>query len=213
VVVEDSNLDTQLLIKTQAVAVGIFTTLVLLFFILGWGDRLYRNVVNALPHFREQRQAVLIAHEVESAITAYLATITIINMLLGIVVGGAMYLLGMPNPVLWGVMAGVNNYVPYLGPAITAAVLGFVALLSYPTVAEALLVPGVFLVITSLEGYVITPMAVGHRLTLNPMLIMLSLLFWFWMWGVVGALLTVPALVCLKVILERVDPPVARILD
>ncbi|MGD2074005.1 MAG: AI-2E family transporter, partial [Gammaproteobacteria bacterium] len=183
VVVEDSNLDSQLLIKTQEVAVGLFTTLVLLFFILGWGDRLYRNVVNALPHFREQRRAVLIAHDVESAITVYLGTITLINIVLGVVVGGLMYLMGMPNPVLWGVMAGVNNYVPYLGPAITAAVLAFVALLSYPSVAEALLVPGAFLIITSLEGYIITPMAVGRRLTLNPLLIMLSLLFWFWMWG------------------------------
>ena len=215
VVVTDSKLDNQLLIQTQQAAAGIFTTLVLLFFILGWGDRLYRNVVNALPRFREQRRAVIIAQEVESAITAYLATITTINLVLGAVVGGVMYLLDMPNPMLWGVLAGVNNYVPYLGPAITAVVLAFVALLSYPTISEALLVPGAFLLITSVEGYIITPMAVGHRFTLNPLLIMLSLLFWFAMWGVVGALLTVPALVCVKVVLERVDvlQPLARILD
>lgn len=215
VVVKKADLNGQVLLQTREAATGIFTTLVLLFFVLGWGERLYRNLVNILPHFRDQRQAVLIAQEVENAVTVYLATITVINLLLGAVVGGVMYLMDMPNPMLWGVMAGVNNYIPYLGPAITALVLTFVALLSYPTITEALLVPGVFLVITSLEGYVITPMAVGHRLTLNPLLIMLSLVFWFWMWGVVGALLTVPALVCVKVIFERVEAlnPVARILD
>jgi predicted PurR-regulated permease PerM len=112
-------------------------------------------------------------------------------------------------------MAGVNNYVPYLGPAFTAVVLAFVALLSFPTIGEAMVIPAVFLFLTSFEGYVITPMAVGRQLTLNPLLIMLSLMFWFWMWGVVGALLTVPSLVCLKVILERIEPvnSWARILD
>jgi predicted PurR-regulated permease PerM len=215
VVVKDSKLDNQLLVVTQKTAAGIFTTLVLLFFILGWGDRLYRNLVNALPHFREQRRAVVIAQKVESAITAYLATITIINLALGAVVGGAMYLMDMPNPVLWGVLAGVNNYVPYLGPAVTAVVLAFVALLSYQTIGEALMIPGVFLLITSVEGYIVTPMAVGRQFTLNPLLIMLSVLFWFALWGVVGALLTVPALVCIKVVLERTEvlQPLARILD
>jgi predicted PurR-regulated permease PerM len=123
--------------------------------------------------------------------------------------------MGMPNPVLWGVMAGVNNYVPYLGSAITALVLGFVAVLSFPSLPEALLVPAVFLVITSIEGYIITPMAIGRRLTLNPLLIILSLIFWFSIWGVIGTLLTVPVLMCAKVVFERVDAlnGAARILD
>lgn len=215
VVVEGAGLDDQLLAWTRQAALGVWTTLILLFFILGWGDRVYRNLVNSLPRFSEQRRAVLIAQDVETVITSYLATITVINLLLGALVAGALYLLDMPNPVLWGVLAGLNNYVPYLGPAVTAVVLTLAALISYPTLMEALSVPAVFLIITSVEGYIVTPMTVGHRLTINPLLIFLSLMFWFFMWGVVGALLSVPMLVCIKAVLQRVEAtqPLARLFD
>lgn len=215
VVVDNKGLNETLLTNARQAAVGVITTLVLLFFILGWGDRLYRNVINALPRFHEQRQAVLIAQEIESSISTYLATITVINLLLGAVVAGMLHLMQMPNPVLWGVTAGLLNFLPYFGPAVTTLILTFVALLSYPTLSEALLVPAMFLLITSIEGYFVTPLAVGTRLTLNPLLIFVSVVFWYWMWGIVGALLTVPILVCIKVTLDRVDTakPVARILD
>jgi predicted PurR-regulated permease PerM len=168
-----------------------------------------------LPHFREQRQAVIVVREIENSITTYLATITLINIVLGGVVGLLMYLLGMPNPVLWGVLAGVLNYIPYVGPAATTAILALVALLTFPELSDALLPPGLFLLITTLEGYVVTPAAVGNRLTLNPLVIFLTLIVWFWMWGVVGALLTVPLLVCAKAVLERSHSgtALARILD
>ncbi len=215
VILKQTGLNERLLLQTGEAVVGIFTTLILLFFILGWGERLYRNVISSLPHFHEQRQIVEIAQEIEEAISRYLATITVINLLLGIIVAVVMYLIGMPNPVLWGVVTALLNYMPYLGPAVTAVILGMVALLTYPSIGHALLVPVLFLSITSLEGYVITPMAAGTRLTLNPLLIFVSLMFWFWLWGIVGALLTVPILVCVKVTLERVGTAksVARIID
>ncbi|MFN2329991.1 MAG: AI-2E family transporter [Chromatocurvus sp.] len=215
VVVKGGDLSDTLLLQTQEAAVGMFTTLILLFFILGWGERLYRNVVNTLPRFHNQRQVVEIAQEIEDSVTKYLTTITVINLTLGVVVSGAMYVMEVPNPVLWGVVAALFNYVPYLGPAVTAVILGFVALLTFEGIGEALLVPAVFLTITSLEGYVITPLAVGSRLTLNPLIIFLSLVFWFWMWGIVGSLLTVPILVCIKVTLDRVgtQKTLARVLD
>jgi hypothetical protein len=156
-----------------------------------------------LPRFHNQRQAVLLAREMQSAIAAYPGIITLINLGLGAVVTLMLYIMGMPNPMLWGVMTALLNYVPYLGPALTVVVLTFVALLTYPTCGEALLVALLFLAITSVEGYIITPLAVSTRLTLNPLLILLSLLFWYWMWGIVGALLTVPILVCVKATLER----------
>ena len=205
VVVKESELDNPLVIQTWEVGVGIITTLLLLFFILGWGERLYRNVVNALPHFRERRQLVRIAQDIEHSVAVYLATITLINLGLGIIVSGVMYLMGMPNPALWGVVTAVFNYVPYLGPAVTAVILFAVALLSYPDIEDALLVPAVFLAITALEGFIITPFAVGTRLTINPLLIFVSLVFWYWMWGIVGALLTVPILVCLRATLDSVE--------
>ncbi|MGC1951578.1 MAG: AI-2E family transporter [Gammaproteobacteria bacterium] len=216
VVVKKSELlDNPLVIQTRDVGAGIFTMLLLLFFILGWGKRLYRNVINALPGFREQRQMVRIAQEVESAVAIYLATITVINFGIGIVVSGAMYVMGMPNPALWGVIAALFNYVPFLGPAVTAVILFAVALLTYPSIQEALLVPVVFLSIHALESFVITPFALGTRLTINPLLIIASLVFWYWMWGIVGALLSVPILVCIKVGLDRVEAAKswARIFD
>jgi predicted PurR-regulated permease PerM len=215
VVVKKSELANPLVIQTRDVSIGIFTMLLLLFFILGWGKRLYRNVINALPGFREQRQMVRIAQEVESAVAIYLATITVVNFGIGIVVSGAMYVMGMPNPALWGVIAALFNYVPFLGPAVTAVILFAVALLTYPSIQETLLVPVVFLLIHALESFVITPFAVGTRLTINPLLIIASLVFWYWMWGIVGALLSVPILVCIKVGLDRVEAAKswARIFD
>ncbi|WP_078119705.1 AI-2E family transporter [Thiosocius teredinicola] len=215
IVVSNGGIEDQIIAEATNAAIAAFTTMVFLFFILGWGDRLFRNVINALPNFHEQRKAVIVSREVENSIALYLFTITLINMGLGIVVAFAMYLMDMPNPILWGVMAGVLNYIPYLGTVITATVLGFVALLTFPTVGEAMLIPLVFFLITTIEGYVVTPFALGNQLTLNPLLIFLSLVLWYWMWGVIGALLTVPILVVTKVILERMESGshLARILD
>lgn len=215
VVVKQAGLNATLMLQTREATVGVFTTLILLYFILGWGERLYRNLVSSLPRFRNQRQLVEIAQQIEESVATYLATITVINMALGVAVAAAMHVMEMPNPALWGVVAALCNFVPYLGPAVTAVILSFVALLTFEDLGEALLVPAVFLVITSLEGYFVTPMAVGSRLTLNPLIIFVSLVFWYWMWGIVGVLLTVPILVCVKVTLERLDAykPLARILD
>jgi predicted PurR-regulated permease PerM len=216
VVVKDGELDKLLLAEMSETLVSVSTTLVVLFFILGWGDRLFRNIVRALPSFRDRREAVELVRDIEKSIATYLATITVINLLLGTVVAGTMHLLEMPNPVLWGVLAAVLNFVPYLGPAITAVILGLAAAMTYPSIGEALLVPAVFMMITAFEGNVVTPYVVGNKLTLNPLLIFLSLVVWFWMWGIIGALLTVPILVCIKAIIERTEgdtKQLARILD
>ena len=188
--------------------------LLLLFFILGWGERLYRNVINALPGFREQRQMVRIAQEVESAVAIYLATITVVNFGIGIVVSGAMYVMGMPNPALWGVIAALFNYVPFLGPAVTAVILFAVALLTYPSIQEALLVP-VFPVDPCARELCDHPLRGRHPLNDQsppdhciPGILVLDV-------GIVGALLSVPILVCIKVGLDRVEAAKswARIFD
>lgn len=204
VVVSGDGLSGKLLTELREAAVGVGLTLVTLFFVLGWGERLFRGMVNAFPHFASRRKVIEITREIEQHVSVYLVIITVINSVLGVVVGLALHLLGMPNPVLWGVMAGVLNYIPYLGPTITAMVLSFVAMLTYPALDQALLVPLVFLSITSLEGYVVTPMVVGSRLTLNPLVILVSLIFWFWVWGIIGGLLTVPLLFCAKIVLQHV---------
>ena len=211
VVVKEQALDEIVVIETSSALMSVFTTLVVLFFILGWGQRLFRNLVSVIPQFGDRREAVNLVRDIERSITRYLTTITLINVVLGLVVAAAMYLLGMPNALLWGVVAGLLNYVPYLGPAVTALILAFASALTFPSLSEAMLIPGVFLLITAIEGNFITPYAVGSQLTLNPLLIFLSLILWFWMWGFIGALLTVPILVCIKAVLAHAEGHTAEL--
>ena len=216
VIVKEQALDELIVVEASSALISVFTTLVVLFFILGWGERLFRNLVSVIPQFGGRRDAVNLVRDIEKSITQYLTTITLINIVFGSVVALVMYLLGMPNALLWGVVAGLLNFVPYLGPAITALILAFAAALSFPSLSEAMLIPGAFLLITTIEGNFITPYAVGSQLTLNPLLIFLSLILWFWMWGFIGALLTVPILVCFKAVLahsEGYTAELARLLD
>lgn len=215
VVVKEKGLDSYIFTYTTQTAVALFTTLVLLFFILGWGERLYRNLVNAQSRFANQRQIVQIVQDIEESVSSYLRAITVINIILGVIVGMTLYYFDVPNAALWAVITACLNYVPYLGPAVTACIIAFVCLLTFDSLGKIALIPGVFLAITTLEGYFITPMAIGRRLTLNPLIIFLSLILWFALWGFVGAILTVPILICVKVTLERIEStkPFAAILD
>jgi predicted PurR-regulated permease PerM len=116
-----------------------------------------------------------------------------------------MYLLGVPNPLLWGVMAGIFNFIPYFGGIVSFSILAIVGLLTFDELWRALSLPGTFLILTVVEGYLITPLIVGRRMNLNPVVIVFAVLFWGWMWGVPGALLAVPILVMLKVLSDRVE--------
>jgi predicted PurR-regulated permease PerM len=127
----------------------------------------------------------------------------LINICLGLVMTGAMYLLGMPNPVLWGVMAGMANFIPYIGAVTGVAVVGLIAVLSFESVGRALLVPMVYFTVTSMEGQIITPMVLGRSFALNPVVIYIWLIFWGWMWGIIGALLAVPILTIFKILCDH----------
>lgn len=205
VVVKESGLDKILFLQTKEAATGVVLTLILMFFMLAWGGVFFRNLMRAMPEEEIRRRALHITQDIERSISIYLFTITLINGALGTLVALLLHFLGMPNAILWGVIAAVLNYLPYLGPAITTVVLAFAALISYDYLGQALVVPGLFLLITGLEGQFLTPMIVGRRLTLNPLAIFVGVVFWFWMWGVPGALLTVPILVSLKITLDRID--------
>jgi predicted PurR-regulated permease PerM len=185
-------------------AVSATSTLVLLYFLLACGDLFLRKTIAATPRLADKERAIDIAHEVEVGVSTYLLTVTLINASLGCVVALAMYLLGVPNPVLWGALVAVLNFVPYLGEIAAVAALTIVGLLTFDDLWRGLLVPGVFCVLSAAERYLLTPLILGRRLSLNPVVIVLSVLFWGAMWGVPGALLAVPILVALKITCDRV---------
>jgi predicted PurR-regulated permease PerM len=178
---------------------------VLLFFLLASGDLFLTKVIRVLPRLADKKRAVQIARETEDQISAYLLTVTLVNVVFGVLVGVVVKLLGMPNPVLWGVLAGITNFIPYMGALVMAVILGLVALLHYQTTAQAAVVPLVFLTLNFFEGNVITPRLIGQRLALNPVVVFTGVLFWGWIWGVVGALMAVPILAAVKIVCDHIE--------
>lgn len=199
------NIVKRVLSLTQSFLVSAASTIVLLYFLLASGDMFLRKLVRVLDTFEDKKRAVGVARAIQSDMARYLFTITCINGALGVVVGFALYLLGMPNPVLWGVMVALFNFVPYIGAATNLLVLTVVAFLTFDDLAQVLTVSGVYLVIEIVEGQILTPILTGRSLTLNPVVIFLAMLLWTWLWGVVGALIAVPLLMTLKIVCDHVE--------
>jgi predicted PurR-regulated permease PerM len=142
-----------------------------------------------------RQTARTVLDEAESNVSQYFGTLAVVNLGLGVIAVGLAWAVGLPNPLLWGVLAGMLNFIPYLGPAVTVATFFVVGVMTFPSLKMALVAPLVWIFVNTLEGSIITPMLVGHRHTLNPFLIFLSIAFWSWMWGPMGALLAVPLLI------------------
>jgi predicted PurR-regulated permease PerM len=190
---------------TELVAGGT-VMFILLFFLLASGDLFLRKLISVLPTLKDKKRAVDIARQIQQDVSTYLSTITVINVALGLAVWGLMAWMKVPNPLLWGVVATVTNYIPYLGAILMIVILAMVGFLSFDNLTQSLMVPGVFVGLNLLESYLVTPMVLGHRLTLNPVVIFLGLTFWGWLWGITGALLAVPIMVVLKIICDRSEP-------
>ena len=206
VTVKGVGLAGTLFAATAQAVIGILTTILLLFFLLASGDTFLRRIVELLPRFKDKRQAVDIVQHVEHDISFYLVTISAINLAVGVATGVALWLCGIGDPVLWGAVAFLLNYVPILGPLVGVGIFAMVGLLTFDSLGAALLPAGLYLGIHLIEGELITPMLLARRLTLNPVLIILSLVFWYWMWGVPGAILAVPILAIVKIICDRIRP-------
>ncbi|WP_173577964.1 AI-2E family transporter [Acetobacter fallax] len=194
-----------LLLGTRAFMGQLFTFFIMLFFLLAQGDSLLRRFVEIMPTFNDKRRAVQIASRIERNISIYLATITMMNVLVGVANFIQCWLVGVPNPLLWGVAAFALNYIPIIGPFTGIVLYFFVGLLAFPSVMHAFAAPTIYLCIHLLEGETITPMLLARRFTLNPVLVMASLMFWDWMWGITGAFLSVPMLAVLKIVCDHVD--------
>jgi predicted PurR-regulated permease PerM len=191
---------------TQHFASGLFETILVLFFFLVSGDTFLRRLVEILPRFKDKRQAVDLSQQIEDNISAYLVTITLMNAAVGVATALVMWVCGVGDPVLWGVIAFFLNYLPIMGPLLGVVLFVFVGLLETPTLWQSLVPAGLYFLIHILEGETITPMLLARRFTLNPVLVIISLIFWFWMWGVPGAILSVPMLAITKIVCDGVKP-------
>ncbi|HET7883505.1 MAG TPA: AI-2E family transporter [Acetobacteraceae bacterium] len=191
---------------TTEVAAGLFTTLVVLFYLLVSGETFMRRFVEILPSFGKKRQAVEITLDIERNISAYLITVTLINGVVGLLTLGVMWVCGVANPMLWGLVAFVMNYVPILGPMVALVVFLLASVLSLGVTWWALLPVGLYFLIHVIEGEIATPMLLARRFTINPVAVILALLFWYWMWGVPGAILAVPMLAITKIVCDDIRP-------
>jgi predicted PurR-regulated permease PerM len=183
---------------------GIGETLVLLYLLLASGDLFLQKLVHVMPTLRDKKRAVEISHEIQQNISNYLFSVSLINIGLGIVVSAGLYFLGVPNAAMWGMLVALLNFVPYFGPVAGIILLAVVGLLTFDPLWQAVLPPAWYLLLHALEANLITPVLLGRRFTLNPVVIFVSLIFWTWLWGVPGALLSVPILVSIKVVCDRV---------
>ena len=197
---------TKLFTGTRNFASGLLTTVLFLFFLLLSGDIFLQRLVEIMPRFSSKRQVVEISQQIERDISAYLVTITILNAAVGIAVGLVMWLTGVGDPILWGTVAFLLNYVPILGTALGVMIFLLAGLLTFDSLWLALLPAGLYLGFLLIEGQAVTPMLLAKRFTLNPVLVIISLVFWFWMWGIPGVILAVPMLAITKIICDRVQP-------
>jgi predicted PurR-regulated permease PerM len=204
--VKEHPLTDKLMVQTPELLVSALTMLILLYFLLAYDGVFLAKLIKLMPTLSDKKRAVAIAHEIEGQVSRYLFTVTLINCCLGIAVGTAVGLLGLPNPVMWGAMVAVLNFVPYLGAFTGIICMTLGAALSFDSLGYALLFPASYFVLATLEGNFVTPFVMGRSLTLNPVLVLLSLTFWAWMWGIVGVILAVPILAAFKIFCSHIEP-------
>jgi predicted PurR-regulated permease PerM len=205
VVVRGPRLSERLFGTTQSLLTGAMETVILLYFLLAAGDLFLQKLIKVLPLLRDKKTAVAIARETEASISTYLFTVAVVNVGLGLAVTLAMVLLKMPNALLWGSLAAVAEFIPYVGATVMLALLAMAGLATFPTVGQALLVPGAYLAINLVQANFISPMVLGRRLTLNPVAILVGLVFWWWIWGVGGAFIAVPLLATFKIFCDHIE--------
>jgi predicted PurR-regulated permease PerM len=184
----------------------LFGILIVFFFLSGW-TRLRQRTITGRTSFDGAMATARVIQDVVDDVSAYLGTITVINLTLGVVTGTALWAIGMPYPAMWGGIVALLNYIPYFGPVIGAFLLGLGGLMTFSDIWVALLPPAIMYGLHLVEANAITPLIVGHRLTISPLLILISLSFWGWVWGTLGALLAVPLLIIIQTVLGAAGKP------
>jgi len=215
VVVQQRRLSDVLFDQTQGFLTGLLVSAVLLFFLLSSPDDFLEKAVAIAPRLQDKKRVVAAAREIEADVSTYLLAVTVINAGFGVAVGIAMALLGVPNAALWGVFAGLTNFVPYIGAFAMALVLAGVGVLTFDQPWAMFLPAGVFVALNVVEANVVTPLVLASRLTLSPVVVFVWVLLWSWLWGIPGGLIAVPMLAALKIALQHVPSlaPVAKLID
>jgi predicted PurR-regulated permease PerM len=203
--IKGPSLSKQLFGGTASLLSAATVVLFLTYFLLAVGDLFLQKLVAVLPQFKDKKTAVSIARETEAQISVYLFTSTLINLGVGVVTAVAMWLVGMPNAALWGVVAAVLNFVPYVGALVNMVILALAALVTFDSVSRALLVPAAFFGINMIEGNLVTPMILGRRMRLNTVALFIGFVFWWYIWGVAGAILAVPMMAALKIVCDHIE--------
>jgi predicted PurR-regulated permease PerM len=204
-------------VKRNAIADALFTQtpefiasgvvmFILLYFLLAYDGVFLTKITKVIPRLTDKKRAVSIVREIELQISRYLLTVTLINIGLGTAVGLTVHFLGLRNPIMWGVLVATLNFVPYLGALTGIICMTLGAVLSFDSLGYALMFPASYLVLATLEGNFITPMVLGRSLTLNPVVILIALTFWGWMWGIAGMILAVPILATFKIFCDHIEP-------
>jgi predicted PurR-regulated permease PerM len=192
-----------LLLETRTALVATMTVIILTLFFLAGGPPMLVRMTGALAGDVHSTHVLKVIDAVRREVGRYYATIALINVGLALATGFAMTALGMPNPILWGVLAGVLNFIPYVGSATTLLVLTIVAFVSFDGIGRVLAVAATYLGLATIEGQIVQPLLVGHRLDLSPVIVFLALWVGGWFWGIAGIVMAVPGLVALKVVAEH----------
>lgn len=181
----------------------VMACVVLIFFLLVFGPNLFHVFIRDFPVVTDKRRALVLVDQIQRELSAYIVTISIINTCLGLATAGAFYYLNIEDALLWGALVALMNFVPYLGGIASSMVLLVVGVVQFGLTSSAFLPAGVFLFLNIIESQLITPAVLGRSMQLNPLIIIIWIAITGWLWGVVGVLLAVPILMCVKIILEN----------
>lgn len=205
----------QMLSATPAALASMIATLLLIFIFLLHGDAVLRKFVELAPALRIKKDIVIATRSAQHELSTYMATIAAINSVLGLLTATALWWRGVEDPLLWGGVVAILNFAPFIGPLLAALVLVVVGFARFDTPLAALSVPGIFLVLHLIEGQLATPLIVGRRLALDPVMVFLALMLFGWLWGVAGLLLAMPLLTCVRIVAERIPAwnPLAKLLE
>ena len=208
VVRTEANDPYKVLTSTPRAIASVLAVVLLTFFFMVYGGALQRNAVALLPSRQQKKLTVEILQSIETEISRYVFTISIINLMVGLVFAGLLHFaLAVPpdEALLWGTMAALLNFAPYVGPLIGMIVMLLMGFVSYDDPLQTLLPALIYLGLHTLEGQIVTPIVLGRRMALSPLVLILALMVFGWLWGIIGLLLAVPLLVCVKLVLARVE--------